>query len=27
MNIRAVGATAGVPTFEEARQFMQRRKG
>lgn len=27
MNIRAVGATAGVPTFEEARQFMQARKG
>jgi sugar/nucleoside kinase (ribokinase family) len=27
MNIRAVGATAGVPTFEEARQFMQAQKG
>jgi sugar/nucleoside kinase (ribokinase family) len=27
MNIRAVGATAGIPTFEEARQFMQARKG
>ena len=25
MNIRAVGATAGIPTFEEARQFMQAR--
>ena len=27
MNIRAVGATAGIPTFDEARQFMQARKG
>lgn len=27
MNIRAVGATAGIPTFEEARQFMQSQKG
>jgi sugar/nucleoside kinase (ribokinase family) len=27
MNIRAVGATAGIPTFEEARQFMGTQKG
>jgi sugar/nucleoside kinase (ribokinase family) len=27
MNIRAVGATAGIPTFDEARRFMQARKG
>jgi sugar/nucleoside kinase (ribokinase family) len=27
MNIRAVGATAGIPTFEEARQFMNAQKG
>ena len=27
MNIRAVGATAGIPTFEEARQFMSAQKG
>ena len=27
MNIRAVGATAGIPTFDEARQFMQAQKG
>ena len=27
MNIRAVGATAGIPTFEEARQFMGAQKG
>jgi len=27
MNIRAVGATAGIPTFEEARQFMKDQKG
>ncbi len=24
MNIRAVGATAGVPTFDEAMRFMER---
>jgi sugar/nucleoside kinase (ribokinase family) len=27
MNIRVVGATAGVPTFEEARQFIRSQKG
>jgi len=27
MNIRAVGATAGIPTFEEARQFIRSQKG
>jgi len=27
MNIRAVGATAGIPTFDEARQFMSAQKG
>ncbi len=27
MNIRKVGATAGIPTFDEARTFMQQRKG
>ena len=27
MNIRAVGATAGIPTIDEARQFMQAQKG
>ena len=27
MNIQAVGATAGIPTLDEARQFMQARKG
>jgi sugar/nucleoside kinase (ribokinase family) len=27
MNIRVVGATAGVPTFEEARRFVQAQKG
>jgi sugar/nucleoside kinase (ribokinase family) len=27
LNIRKVGATAGIPTFEEARAFMEQRKG
>jgi sugar/nucleoside kinase (ribokinase family) len=27
MNIRAVGATAGTPTFDEARRFIQERRG
>ena len=27
MNIRTVGATAGIPTLDEARRFMQARKG
>ena len=27
LNIRKIGATAGIPTFEEARAFMQQRKG
>jgi len=27
MNIRAVGATAGIPTMEEARRFMQEQTG
>jgi sugar/nucleoside kinase (ribokinase family) len=27
MNIRAVGATAGIPTFDEARQFLREQKG
>jgi len=27
LNIRAVGAAAGIPTFEEARQFIRSQKG
>jgi sugar/nucleoside kinase (ribokinase family) len=27
MNIRAIGATAGIPTFDEARRFMSAQKG
>ena len=27
MNIRAVGATASIPTLEEARQFIHSQKG
>ena len=27
LNIRRVGATAGIPTYDEARRFMQQRKG